>query len=260
MNSLRRVLAISPHLDDAALSAGATLAEFAARGVDVAVLTLFAGSPHEPLSEIARAFHAKCGLPLDASAVAARRDEDRAAMRELGAYARHGEFPDAIYRREPHGSWLCGHELAMFDDLPLEAGGLLTEVTREVRAILGVINPDLVLTCAAVGDHIDHRLTNAAVLDAATGTEIPILLWEDLPYAVGHPPSTTPPMTRPITAQAWERKWRAIACYPTQVRMLWPADVDWTAQLLAHAQNRGHGPPTELLLPPSSFDQPRPPR
>lgn len=250
MTSLRRVLAISPHLDDAALSAGATLADLAARGVDVEVHTLFAGSPHEPLSETARAFHVKCGLPLDASAVAARRDEDRAAMTALGASARHGEFPDAIYRRGAQGSWLCGHEGAMFDDLPLDQGSPLSEVTREVRDILSVITPDLVLTCAAIGDHIDHRLTNAAVLDAVTGTKTPILLWEDLPYAIGHPPSAMPPQTRPLTVEAWERKWRAITCYPTQVRMLWPTGIDWAAQLLAHAQTRGHGHPAELLLPP----------
>ncbi len=63
MNTQRRVLAISPHLDDAALSAGATLADFAARGANVDVVTLFAGTPHEPLSAVNRAFHAKCGSP-----------------------------------------------------------------------------------------------------------------------------------------------------------------------------------------------------
>ncbi|MGH3829147.1 MAG: PIG-L deacetylase family protein [Pseudonocardiaceae bacterium] len=63
VNSVRRVLAVSPHLDDAALSAGATLADLAARGVDVQVCTLFTGAPHEPLSAVARAFHARCDLP-----------------------------------------------------------------------------------------------------------------------------------------------------------------------------------------------------
>jgi hypothetical protein len=48
VNSVGRVLAISPHLDDAALSVGATLADFSARGADLEVLTLFAGVPREP--------------------------------------------------------------------------------------------------------------------------------------------------------------------------------------------------------------------
>ncbi|MGH3805316.1 MAG: PIG-L deacetylase family protein [Pseudonocardiaceae bacterium] len=246
MNTVRRVLAISPHLDDAALSAGATLADLAARGADVEVCTLFAGAPYEPLSAVARAFHTKCGLPADASALAWRINEDRAAMDQLGARAHYCGFLDAVYRRALDGVWLCGHDRAMFDDLPLDLDGLLSEVSREVHRILSATKPDLVLTCAAAGDHVDHRLTRAAVLDAAT--KVPILLWEDLPYAIGRPPLTT--TLTPITSRgAWGRKWRAIACYPTQIRMLWPADTDWAAELLTHGKIRGSGWPAELMFP-----------
>lgn len=139
---MRRVLAVSPHLDDAALSVGATLAE-------------------------------------------------------LGARAQYRGFLDAIYRRAPDGSWLCGHDQAMFDNLPLDP--LLGEVSREVNRILAAIRPDLMLTCAAIGDHIDHRLTTAAVRNAVHGTEIHTLLWEDLPYAINHPPATTT-QPAPITS------------------------------------------------------------
>lgn len=247
MNSVRQVLAISPHLDDAALSVGATLAEFATQGAEVEVLTLFAGAPDGPLSEVARAFHAKCGLPTDATAVALRRDEDRAAMRELGAHAHHREFLDAIYRRAPDGQWLCRHDQAMFDAHPPDQD-LLDDISHEIHQVIAALNPDLALTCAAIGNHIDHRLTRAAVLHAATAREMRILLWEDLPYATGRPPVTTPHLTRPMTAEAWEQKRRAIARYTTQVRMLWQTDTDWAAQLLAHAHIRGHGHPAELLF------------
>lgn len=250
MTTVRRVLAISPHLDDAALSAGATLAAFSAGGTDVEVLTLFAGAPHEPLTAVARAFHATCGLPQDASAVALRRDEDRAAMHELGAHAHYRGFLDAIYRRAPDGQWLCRHEQAMFDAILLDQD-LLDDLSREVRHFFAAVSPDLALTCAAIGDHIDHRLTRTAVLHAATSTKTPILLWEDLPYAIGRPPVTTPYLTRPITSESWERKWRAITCYTTQVRMLWPTDIDWATQLFAHATIRGGGTPAELLFPPT---------
>ncbi|MBV8541155.1 MAG: PIG-L family deacetylase [Pseudonocardiales bacterium] len=249
MTTVRRVLAVSPHLDDAALSAGATLADFAIRGADVHVVTLFAGAPHEPISPVARAFHVRGGLPQDASAVALRSAEDRAAMDQLGARTHHRGFLDAIYRRTPEGRWLCGHDQAMFDELPLDQGDLRGEVCRDVRRILAAIDPDLVLTCAAVGDHVDHRLTRAAVLDAAAGARAPVLLWEDLPYAIGRPPPPALSETPAARSDAWERKWRAIACYPTQIRMLWPAHVDWAAQLRSHAETRGQGSPAELLAP-----------
>lgn len=171
-------------------------------------------------------------------------------MDELGARAQYCGFLDAIYRRAPNGSWLCGHGQATFDDLPLDQGVLLGELSHEVNRILAAIRPDLVLTCAAIGDHIDHRLTTAAVRNAVHATEIQTLLWEDLPYAINRPPVTTTSPPAPITSpQAWHRKWRSIACYPTQLRMLWPTDTDWVAELRAHAMTRGEGVPTELTLP-----------
>jgi LmbE family N-acetylglucosaminyl deacetylase len=52
-----RILAISPHLDDAALSYGGRLAEAGAAGDEVIVYTVFAGSPREAPSEVAAYFH-----------------------------------------------------------------------------------------------------------------------------------------------------------------------------------------------------------
>ncbi len=89
---------------------GATLADLTAHGVEVHVVTLFAGAPTEPLSTVARTFHHNCGLPQDVTAVAVRIEKDRAAMDELGARAQHCGFLNAIYRRAPDGSWLCGHD------------------------------------------------------------------------------------------------------------------------------------------------------
>lgn len=104
MSTGQRVLAVSPHLDDAALSVGATLANLAAHGTDVQVVTLFAGVPDEELSTVACAFHVNCRLPADSSAVALRLDEDLAAMDELGARPHHCGFLDAVYRRASDGS------------------------------------------------------------------------------------------------------------------------------------------------------------
>ncbi|MDA8391968.1 MAG: PIG-L family deacetylase [Actinomycetota bacterium] len=95
------VLAVSPHLDDAVLSAGATLAALVAAGRPVTVLTVFAGDPGPALSPVAERHHARCGLGVDA--VERRRAEDRAALTRLGADPRHGALADAVYRRRADG-------------------------------------------------------------------------------------------------------------------------------------------------------------
>lgn len=172
-------------------------------------------------------------------------------MNELGARSHHCEFLDAIYRRTSDSEWLCRHARAMFDDLPFDQDGVHGEVLRQVHRLIAAVNPDLILTCAAIGDHIDHRLTRAAVLNAATSASVPILLWEDLPYAIGRLPTAAPPLTLTTSPAAWERKRRAIACYTSQIRMLWPAEIDWATQLLTHATIRGGGRPAELLSRPA---------
>jgi LmbE family N-acetylglucosaminyl deacetylase len=244
----RRVLAISPHLDDAALSAGALLAGLADRGSEVHVATLFAGPPREALSPVARAFHDKCGLPHDATAVAIRRREDLEAMSILGAITHHGELPDAVYRRRHDGSWLCDHDQAMFT-APSHDDDITPAVRTSVEFLLESVAPDLVITCAAVGDHTDHLLTRAAVTAAADPAKTEILLWEDLPYAVtaGPPADDDLPIAIPVSPAEWSRKHEALARYASQTRMLWPDQADWAQVLKAHALSRGGGLLAEVL-------------
>ncbi|MGH3835983.1 MAG: PIG-L deacetylase family protein [Pseudonocardiaceae bacterium] len=247
MRSPRRALAISPHLDDAVLSAGATLADYLAAGAEVHVSTLFAGAPREPLSPVAHRFHANCGLPPDGTGVAQRIDEDRAAMNELGgAHPHHLEFLDAVFRRTVDGGWLCRHHRAMFDEQRIDPR-LHAALTDEVRRLLSNLAPELVLTCAAIGGHVDHLLTRAAVRTVATEADLPMLLWEDLPYGVGRPaPLGEPYQPRQASTESWARKWRAVARYESQVRMLWPGG-GWKSELLTHAVDRGNGEPAETF-------------
>lgn len=248
MNGARRVLAISPHLDDAALSAGGLLAGLADRGSAVHVVTLFAGPPPEPLSPVARAFHGKCGLPCDATAAALRRGEDLEAMSILGATAHHADFPDAVYRRRRDGRWLCDHDRAMFSGLSAY-DDVMPTVRASVEAFLEQVAPDLVITCAAVGGHTDHLLTRAAVEAAADPERTEILLWEDLPYAIGASlaAGSGHPIVIPVAAAEWSRKREAVARYTSQTRMLWPDHADWERALRDHALSRGTGCLAEVL-------------
>ncbi|PPK65010.1 PIG-L family deacetylase [Actinokineospora auranticolor] len=237
------VLAVSPHLDDAVLSAGAAISALTRAGRRVVVCTVFAGDPVPPLSPKAVSFHAKCGLGDDAAP--ARRAEDAAAVAALGAEHRHLDFADAIYRRLGD-DWLVTVSGAHFDpNLPAEpdvaaaVGAALTDVLDELR-------PAEVWTCAGIGGHVDHRMTRA-VVEQVRG-DVELVLWEDLPYAIGTPGVAF----GRVRADAGderdrERKLAAIAHYRSQMGMLFP-DSSWRDGFTTHAKVRvdDHGAP-ELL-------------
>ena len=231
-----RILAISPHLDDAVLSAGARLHDLTAHGHEVVVLTMFAGSASPPYSPLAEELHELWGLTDDP--VGARRLEDQAAVARLGATARHAGFLDAVYRPGRSG-WQSTEECAADALVRAELAGV-------IRAELAAA-PDMVLTAAAVGGHIDHVLVRDAVLAECQHTGIAVELWQDLPYA-----GTTSQVPRlpdgvrlaagrplPASGASWRAKCAAVGCYASQLRMLWPEHADIEVPLAAYARTAG---------------------
>ncbi|HWF79809.1 MAG TPA: PIG-L family deacetylase [Streptosporangiaceae bacterium] len=223
-----RLLAFSPHLDDAVISAGARLGTLAAADVAVTVVTLFAGVPSAPFSAAAREMHRRWGLS-DDRAMAVRRDEDIRATSCLGLRHVHEDFLDAIYRQRGDGSWLLGAGQPPWADRAVPEADLAASLTAAIRARIEANAPPLVLTCAAIGNHVDHVLTRDAVVRAVSGTDIGLELWEDLPYGLSargipHLPDSVaigPRMVKAAPEAVWVRKYQAIDCYASQHSLLW---------------------------------------
>jgi LmbE family N-acetylglucosaminyl deacetylase len=79
----RRLVVLSPHLDDAALSLGATIAYASEAGLAVTLLTVFAGDPDN--EEPAGTWDTICGFTTAGEAARVRRAEDATACEILGA-------------------------------------------------------------------------------------------------------------------------------------------------------------------------------
>jgi LmbE family N-acetylglucosaminyl deacetylase len=245
---------VSPHLDDAVLSAGGYLAARAARGDEVVVYTVFAGLAAPPYSATALRVHEQWGLADDP--VGHRRAEDRAAVAALGALAVHGPFLDVMYRHDPAGGWLIDSRDRLTGSTVDEAA-LGREAVAAIAALLRDRPPDRLLTCAAVGGHVDHRRTRDAVLAAGTAA----WLWEDVPYAAAGlsapplPPGTVsgPALARPVDPAAWAAKCAAVRRYPSQHSMVFPGSGDYRVTLRAQAVRRaadlGHDGPVEVFWP-----------
>ncbi len=204
-----RVLAVSPHLDDAAFSVGGTLARLADAGHDVVVVTCFTRSVPRPTG-FALACQTDKGLVPDVDYLALRRAEDEAAMAVLGAQPVHLDLPEAPHR---------GYR---------DAGDLFAgvhpgdEVWRDVAALLAPHEADLWLAPQALGGHVDHL----QVLRAVAGLSRPTLWWRDSPYVL-RDPSAVPGPDLPAGLAAVElpaalapdreRRADACACYVSQL-------------------------------------------
>jgi LmbE family N-acetylglucosaminyl deacetylase len=78
-----RVVVLSPHLDDAVFSLGATIAAVTKTGTRIEVLTVFGCEPGS--REPANSWDTRGGFATEGEAATARRQEDREACRLLGA-------------------------------------------------------------------------------------------------------------------------------------------------------------------------------
>ena len=245
-----KCIVLSPHLDDAALSIGGTIARFTAAREPALVLTIAAGSPPPDAipSPLAAALHRAWGVTAH-GAVARRRREDEAAMAILGAEAQRLDQLDAIYRlpaRYDTEAALLG-EPAAEDRLEIELAG-------QLAPILAASPRALVLAPLAVGGHVDHRIVHRVAIDLARrGRDVGF--YEDLPYAMK--PSAVElrraaigrdlaPETFDITATL-DRKIAAILAYTSQIASLFGGSEQARSAITSYAAAVGPGAPAERI-------------
>ncbi|MFT3893490.1 MAG: PIG-L family deacetylase [Anaerolineales bacterium] len=180
-----RWIYLSPHLDDAVLSAGGLIYDQTHAGTPVEIWTFMCGYPPAGAgdSPFAQLLHSQWGFSSAEEAVRGRRLEDQNAAAMVGASVVHFDFLDCIYRRGANGEWL-------YTDIsipPLEEDlGIPAQMAQAISARL---QPDDVLVCQlAVGSHVDHTLTRMA----AELLGRPLLYDIDIPYLFYKPDELAP--------------------------------------------------------------------
>ena len=214
-----RWIYLSPHLDDAALSAGGLIYEQTQSGISVEIWTFMCGDPHlTEVSPFAQSLHAQWGFANAEETVRERRIEDQNAAGILGAQTAHFDFLDCIYRRGKNGEWL--YEDRIFIPPHKEDADLPSRIASAITARL---QPDDVLVCQlSVGSHVDHVL----VRQAAELLGRPLIFDIDMPYflyksdeleakAAGMRESVSR-----ITEAGLERWTEAVAAYRSQLPSL----------------------------------------
>ena len=213
-----RWIYISPHLDDAVLSAGGLIYEQTRAGMEVEIWTFMCGfPPNEELSPFAQVLHHQWGISAAAEVVTARRAEDVNAANIVGAKAVHFDYLDCIYRRGKNGEWLYAdvfgppHE----DEVDLPA--------RIAETISARLKPDdRLVGQLALGSHLDHVHVRRAV----ELLQKPILYDVDIPYLFNFPQELAPKTagmkeTVQTVSEAGLKPWQdAIEAYSSQMGML----------------------------------------
>lgn len=150
------VAVVSPHLDDAVLSVGGTIHEMTQRGVDVTIVTIFAGDPDA--STPPSYWDAGRAATTQGDAVRTRRAEDNAAASALGATTVALPWSDSGYvaPRDPDAIW--------------------RDVAPVLESAATVLLPGWPLS------HADHRYSTLLVLERIDPA-MPIVFYAEQPYA-----------------------------------------------------------------------------
>jgi LmbE family N-acetylglucosaminyl deacetylase len=234
-------LVISPHLDDAVLSVGGSIAAWSAAGERVVVATVFTEGP--PLDTVTPSMRALADCP-------ARRREDADACAAVGAEARWLGHVERAFRRPFLSLRACFTTHSRLD----RSDTVERSAVRTSLAALDALAPDRILVPLGVGNHVDHveALIAATEWAVARGWRDRLLFYEDF-YAL----STVMRRAHPVTRLRSWPYWRSPLVRAPRLAMI----------LGAIALSR-RGPAVTTLMPseiararwspePTTIDEPR---
>ena len=201
---LRRIVVVSPHLDDGVLSLGASIASWRRAGAEVELLTVLACDPGSAAPS--GGWDRRGGFATEGEQARARREEDRRACALLGARPAWLPFGSVDYER--HGDE---------DDVRRAVAPLVEAASVVLVPGFPLSHPDhewLVRTLAPALDGLDVALYAEQPYTRRSGGEpiVPAWVAEAFgPRSFEHPPTT---------ARDRLAKWRAIRRYRSQLPLL----------------------------------------
>jgi len=210
-------LYLSPHFDDAVLSCGGYIHQRLGRGDRVVVVTVCAALPPNDLSPFAQSLHERWSRLGEFD----RAQEDRDALKRLGAEWIHLNYHDCIYRRA-EDRWLYDSEESLWGVVsPLELHWVdaLAKVFNDVASL----KPNAEVWCPfAIGDHVDHKLVKLAANAWRKKSKWRFRSYADYPYAE----SVSGGIEIPLRDSDRQAKIESVRCYSSQFSTFWQSDAE----------------------------------
>lgn len=229
-------MVVSPHLDDGILSCGGAVAGLASLGLKPMIVTIFAGDPlDKQRSTYANALEQRWGLA--EQCVEARREEDRAACKVVGAAPVHLGFLDAVYRRTVAGGWRSESRSDLFSGAQQEDVALLPQIASALSDLCRAGSILNLWAPLGMGNHVDHIIARLAAEQVHRSPRFQgrtrLHLYEDMPYAANLGASAVEAIARrnghrgirhQCSEISWRSKLQAIREYVSQQPTLWSGD------------------------------------
>ena len=228
---------ISPHLDDAIYSCGATIHNLTKKNKTVCVVTVFSGLPEfGELSEFAADIHERWQQDTENAEhpVLVRQREDTNACKLLGADFIHLNYLDCIYRKN-QDQWLYDSEESLFGPLHEEDSKLSLTIQEEISELDGIGPETNIYAPLALGEHVDHNLVYQSMKNSEFQN---IHFYEDYPYAENYPLLDEEIGQRlsksefPVNLEDVESRIQAMGKYESQISTFWKDKTELAKKII----------------------------
>ncbi len=224
---------ISPHFDDAILSAGALIVTLS-KITSVTVVTVFTKSGTKPYTHSAKSFLKQCGYQSAKKLYRDRMKEDKKVLSLLNVQQKYLSFTDALWRKK--SSTLPTFIKKHVPEITYVYPTYLLHVIRgkishndvhticALRKKLSHIQKDsIVFSPVGIGTHVDHVLVREVCRELFNN----VIFWSDFPYNISGGNKNNLSQFQKIGEYNGNKQMKRnlIAGYSTQVDALFPSGI-----------------------------------
>jgi len=215
-----RHIFLSPHMDDAILSAGNHILTLIKGKKQVSVITVFTGFGTRPISWDTQKYLLKSGFFRLRSFERARHAEDIRAMDALHVPYTHMDLIDGGFRKNTDNTFLYPTHTHLF------SGTIARKDMHLIRTVKKTLSPlikhsDILYAPLGIGNHADHIIVNRVAHTLPNKT----YYWLDQPYAQEANTNQQHGYTEAFRVPHQKKKESIIGYYQSQIRQLYPNGI-----------------------------------